>query len=147
MENTVKISCVIDTTDTTVPLGMEIWLDDQQIFNLDWLKESHKISHDISGLDADADHELRFVMKNKNNEHTIVDDGGNIVKDARLIISDLSFDEIALGHIVTEKAVYAHDFNGTGKTVEDKFFGEIGCNGTVSLKFTTPVYLWLLENM
>ena len=145
MENAVKISCVINTTDPTVPLGIEIWLDDQQIFNLDWIKESHKISHDIS--DLAADHELRFVMKNKNSEHTIVDDGGNIVKDARLIISDLSFDEIALGHIVTEKAVYAHDFNGNGEAVHDKFFGEIGCNGAVSLKFTTPVYLWLLENM
>jgi hypothetical protein len=23
----------------------------------------------------------------------------------------------------------------------------MGCNGTVSLKFTAPAYLWLLENM
>jgi hypothetical protein len=23
----------------------------------------------------------------------------------------------------------------------------MGCNGTVSLKFTTPIYMWLLETM
>jgi len=44
-------------------------------------------------------------------------------------------------------AQYQHDFNGTGNPTIDKFYGEMGCNGTVSLKFTTPIYLWLLENM
>ena len=145
MENTVKISCVIDTTDRESALGMEIWLDDQQIFNQDWITESQTISYEFS--DLDADHELRFVMKNKTVDHTKVDESGAIVKDACLVISDLAFDDIALGHIVTEKAEYTHDFNGTGSLTQHKFFGEIGCNGVVSLKFTTPIYLWLLENM
>jgi hypothetical protein len=145
MENTIKISCVIDTTDNTVPLCMEIWVDNQQIFNQDCVTEPRTISYEFS--DLDADHELRFVMKNKKGEHTIVDDSGNIVKDACLTISDLAFDDLTLGHIVTEKAVYTHDFNGTGDAIQDKFFGRMGCNGTVSLKFTTPIYLWLLENM
>jgi len=145
MENKNTFSCTIATTNSTVPLGIEIWLDDQQIFNQDRVTENITFCHDM--LDLDADHELRFVMKNKTPDHTIVDDSGNIVEDARLIISDLAFDDIALGHIVTEKAEYTHDFNGSGNQTQDKFFGEIGCNGTVSLKFTTPMYMWLLENM
>jgi hypothetical protein len=145
VENNVKISCVIDTTDHDSALGMEIWLDDQQIFNQDWVKESQIISHEFS--DIDAEHELRFVMKNKTVDHTKVDESGAIVKDACLVISDLAVAEFALGHIVTEKSVYTHDFNGTGSLTQHKFFGEIGCNGVVSLKFTTPMYLWLLENM
>jgi hypothetical protein len=145
VENTVKISCVIDTTDHNSALGLEIWLDDQQIFNQDWVTDPQTISYEFS--DLDADHELRFVMKNKTVDHTKVDESGAIVKDACLIISDLAFDEIALGHIVTEKAEYIHDFNGTGSLTQHKFFSEIGCNGVVSLKFTTPVYLWLLENL
>jgi hypothetical protein len=145
MENAVKISCIINTTDPTVPLGMEIWLDDQQIFNQDWITESQTISYEFS--DLDVDHELRFVMKNKTADHTKVDESGAIVKDACLVISDLAFDEIAFGQIVTEKAEYTHDFNGTGSLTQHKFFGEIGCNGVVSLKFTTPVYIWLLENI
>jgi hypothetical protein len=145
VENTVKISCVIDTTDCKSALGMEIWFDDQQIFNQDWVTESQTISYELS--DIDAEHELRFVMKNKTADHTKVDESGIIVKDACLIISDLAFDDIALGNIVTEKAVYTHNFNGNGETVQDKFFGQMGCNGTVSIKFTTPMYLWLLENL
>ena len=145
MENTVKISCVIDTTDHNSALGLEIWLDDQQIFNQDWVTDPQTISYEFS--DLDADHELRFVMKNKTVDHTKVDESGAIVKDACLVISDLAIDDIALGNIVTEKAEYIHDFNGTGSLTQHKFFSEIGCNGVVSLKFTTPVYLWLLENM
>jgi hypothetical protein len=145
IENTFKISCVIDTTDPTIPLGIEIWLDDLQIFNQNWVNEFCTINYELP--DLDAEHELRFVMKNKTVDHTNVDESGAIVKDACLVISDLAFDEILLGNIVTEKAVYTHDFNGTGKVIENKFFGEMGCNGVVSLKFTTPMYLWLLENM
>jgi hypothetical protein len=145
MENTFKISCVIDTTDHKSALGMEIWFDDQKIFDQDWVTESQTVSYEFS--DLDAEHELRFIMKNKTVDHTKVDESGTIVKDACLTISDLAFEEIALGHTVTEKAVYIHDFNGTGDLIQDKFFGEIGCNGVVILKFTTPVYIWLLENM
>jgi hypothetical protein len=145
LKNTVKISCVIGTTNNTVPLGMEIWLDDQKIFNQDWVTESQTISYDMS--DLDAEHELRVVMKYKTADHTKVDKSGSIVEDACLTVSDLAFDDIVLGHILIEKAVYTHNFNGNGETVQDKFFGEMGCNGTVSLKFTTPMYLWLLENL
>jgi hypothetical protein len=86
-------------------------------------------------------------MKNKTSDHTKVDSDGNIVADARLTITDLSFDEISLGHMVTEQAVYTHDFNGTSAIIQDQFYHELGCNGTVSLKFNTPIYLWLLEHM
>jgi hypothetical protein len=145
VDNAVKISCVIDTTERESALGLEIWIDNQQIFNQDWVTDPQKISYEFSNLDAD--HELRFVMKNKTVGHTKIDESGAIVKDACLVILDLKFDEIAIGHMVTEKAVYTHDFNGTGSLIQDKFFGKIGCNGVVSLKFTTPMYLWLLENL
>jgi hypothetical protein len=145
MESTVKISCAISTSDTAAPLGMEIWLNDLQIFNQDHITENIKFCYDM--LDADAEHELRFVMKNKTAQHTTVDQAGNIIKDACLSIADLAFDEIQLGHVFTELAVYTHDFNGTGNNTQEIFYGTIGCNGTVCLKFTAPVYLWLLENM
>jgi hypothetical protein len=144
MESTVKINCNIATSDSSVPLGLEIWLDDQQIFNQEWIKEPVEFCHEMP--DTDAEHELRFVLKNKTAEHTKIDQDGNIVKDSWLTVSDLSFDEIQLGHIGTELAIYTHDFNGTGNQTQEKFYGTLGCNGSVSLKFTTPIYLWLLEN-
>lgn len=143
--NTVKISCVLNTTNPSVPLGAEIWVDNDRVFNTDHLEGLYNFEHHLP--DNDGEHELRFVLKNKKEEHTIVDDAGNIAVDACLTINDISFDEIMLGQIVVEKAVYTHDFNGTGEKTQSKFYSEIGCNGEVSLKFSTPVYLWLLENM
>ena len=37
--------------------------------------------------------------------------------------------------------------NGTQPEIADNFFGIAGCNGTISFRFSTPIYLWLLENM
>lgn len=147
MQSTVKITCNLSTSDGSVPLGMEIWLDNQQIFNQEWIKESVSFCYEMPDTDTDVQHELRLVLKNKSSEHTKIDNAGNIVKDASVTVSDLAFDEISLGHMVTELAVYTHDFNGTQPMIEDKFFGTMGCNGTVSLQFSTPIYLWLLENM
>jgi hypothetical protein len=143
--DTIKFSCVVRSTDTTVPLGMEIWLDNQKFFDQYHIDQDHKIEHEIS--DDDGDHELRFVLKNKLSDHTQVDSDGNIVSDATVMVSDIRFDDIDCQYLTTKLAEYQHDFNGTAKTSTHKFYGEMGCNGTVSLKFTTPIYLWLLENM
>jgi hypothetical protein len=145
MSDTIKFSCVIDSTNPACPLGMEIWLDDQQIFHSNHVTSSIVFDHKI--LDTDGEHQLKFVMKNKTQDHTKVDQLGAIVSDARLIIKDFAFDEIKLGHMFTELATYTHDFNGTGAMIDDKFYGELGCNGTVTLEFYTPIYLWLLEHM
>jgi hypothetical protein len=142
---TTALSFQVGTTDPAAELGFEAWFDDRCLLNLDWVQESVYFQHDFT--DDDAEHQLRFVLKNKKIEHTEVDDDGNIVKDARLTVTDLAFDEIKLGHMLTELAVYTHDFNGTADVRQDRFYNELGCNGTVSLNFNTPIYLWLLENM
>jgi hypothetical protein len=145
MTSTITISCILDTTDPTATLGFESWIDDHKFCDFDHVNSKQQVFFELP--DDDSEHELKFVLKNKTSDHTRVDADGNIVSDARLIISDLMFDGIRLGHMVTEQVVYTHDFNGTGQLTQDKFYGEIGCNGTVSLKFSTPIYLWLLEHM
>jgi hypothetical protein len=145
MSPIVNFSCDVTNTDFSAGLGLEIWLDDSKIFDQDWIKESTKFSYDFS--DDDVSHTIKFTMKNKTRRHTQCDATGAIVKDARLIISNIAFDEIELGQIVPNLSVYEHDFNGTGNKTQDKFYSEMGCNGTVTLPFATPVYLWLLENM
>jgi hypothetical protein len=145
MENTATFSCKIGTTDESATLGMEIWLDDQQIF--DTANVDSTVECQTTFSDADGEHELRFQMKNKTIDLTQVDDAGKILKDACLTISNVTFEEIELGHMFIEHTSYTHDFNGTQAETTEKFYGEMGCNGTVSIKFTTPIYLWLLENM
>jgi hypothetical protein len=145
MTDTVKISCILDTTDPVAALGFEVWIDDQQQVDIDHVTAQQQINLEIN--DQDADHVLRFVLKNKTTDHTRVDEHGNIVSDARLLVQGLAFDGIPLGQVFVDHAVYTHNYNGTGADVQTKFYGEMGCNGHVELKFSTPIYLWLLEHM
>ena len=146
MTNTVLITCTIGTTDAGAALGLEAWVDDHKFFDSEHVTQSQQLSVEVDDS-QEQDHELRFVLKNKLPEHTKIDTAGNIVSDARLTVTDIGFDAIDLGHMIVEQAVYTHDFNGTGAQTQHKFYGEMGCNGTVSLKFSTPVYLWVLERM
>ena len=138
-------SCVVDTTDPSAALGLEIWLDDQAIYSNTHVKEKQTFEYEFS--DDDGAHELRFVMRNKTDAHTCVDDQGKIVSDACITIGQVAFDELELEHTFVKETQYSHDFNGTQEPVVEPFYGVMGCNGTVSLRFTTPVYLWLLEHM
>jgi hypothetical protein len=142
----VPITFDLASSDYTAPLGFEVWLNNTQLLNIDHVTESQQVRLEIDD-DADGAHELRLVMKNKTQEHTVLDDTGNIVSNAMLSITNMKLDEITLDYTFSKTSVYHHDFNGTDTAVEDKFFGDMGCNGSVSLKFTTPVYLWLLENV
>jgi len=140
-----KITFTLDTTDAMAELGFEAWIDNHKFYDNTHVTESEHLAVDIS--DVEAEHKLRFVLKNKAADHTQVDETGNIIADARLKITNIAFDEIQLGHLITEQATYEHDFNGTAPPTQDKFYGDMGCNGTVSLKFNSPIYLWLLEHM
>jgi hypothetical protein len=145
MASAVKFNCNISTSDNTVPLGLEIWLNDQQIFNQDWVTDSITFCHDV--YDKEPAQELRFLLKNKKSNHTQIDQSGKIIHDACLNLSALSFDQIDLSQIFIEHAIYRHNFNGAGPAVQEKFYGLMGCNGVVIFKFNTPIYTWLLENM
>lgn len=145
MAGTVTLSCNVDTTDPVARLGFEVWVNDQKFVDIDYVQGKQQITIEIP--DDDAEHELKFVMKNKTAGHTTVDEAGNIITDASLVITDTTFDDILLGHTLTEQAVYYHDFNRSSVQTQDKFYSKMGCNGTVSLKFTTPLYIWLLEHL
>jgi hypothetical protein len=124
---------------------MEIWLDDQCVLDIDHVMQPIDWSNEIA--DDDAEHELRWVMKHKLPEHTVIDNQGNIIQDATLRVTDLKFDTFELGHVFVTQSTYCHDHNSTTEMADHPFYGEMGCNGTVILKFTTPIYLWLLENL
>ncbi len=97
--------------------------------------------------DVEAKHEFRLIMQGKTNEHTQLDAQGNIVSDVLVYIENLAMDDVALESIIWDLAQYRHDHNGTTNTVDTGFYGSMGCNGTVSLTFNTPMFLWLLENL
>ena len=142
---TAKISFDIETSDTECPLGVEIWLDNTLLLTLNHVQQKISFAHDI--IDDDGEHELRIVMSGKTTEHTQVDEADNIIKDATLQISNVVIDDLDVNQLFLEKCMYIHNFNGTQPEIIDTFYGAAGCNGTISFKFSTPIYLWLLENM
>jgi hypothetical protein len=138
-------SCSIGTTNASAPLGLEIWLDKDQIFNIDHIIETIDFCHNFN--DEEGEHKICFVMKNKKLDDTQVDVNGNIIKDACVTIRNLALDDIDVNQVFIDSAVYEHNFNGTQPSSQVKFYGNLGCNGIVTVNFTTPIYLWLLERM
>jgi hypothetical protein len=142
-----KFSFQLTSTNSQAELGLECWINDQCVFVTDHVTEAQTVSGDLPDDSVETEHTLKLVLKHKTPEHTKISESGEILEDACLEITGLTFDDIELGQLVNDLTVYEHDFNGTAEKGQHKFFGTMGCNGTVTLKFSTPIYLWLLEHM
>jgi hypothetical protein len=128
------------------PLSLKVTLDDTDVFDGELTDEWHTISHEFDDIE-DTTRVIRITLQNKQPEHTQVNDDGVITADRVVEIQDFAFDGIALGHLFVEQATYEHNYNGNGPDIKEQFYGTMGCNGTVSLEFQGPLYLWLLEHM
>lgn len=141
----IKLTLDISNTTDCTDLGIELWLDQNKFFDETIAPGVRNVQHVFD--EDDDSHQFKIVLKNKQINHTEVDENGNILKDVIIDVSNICFDDINVDTIVQDLAVYKHDHNGTSEFTSDKFFGHLGCNGTVTLEFTMPFYLWLLENM
>lgn len=136
----------VHPSDPERSLGFEFWIDSVCVFDSNAVITATTITHDFDD-EQDSEHEFRMVLKNKYPNFTTVDDAGNIVSDSTLALGNFRLEDIDITQIVHDRAVYQHNFNGSADDINDQFFGTMGCNGTVSLRFTTPIYVWLLEVM
>lgn len=145
MSINIPISFDVDTSDSAVPLGLAVRFDGAEVFNSAHITQQTSINIECS--DDDGDHVLEIELYGKLPEHTKIDETGEIVQDAVIKLTNLSLDGIDIAKIFTDVAKYTHNFNGHSDTVTERCYDTLGCNGIVRLEFTTPVYLWLLENM
>jgi hypothetical protein len=141
-----EIKFDIDTTDANAALGVEVWLNDQKLLDCDHVTQAIPVAVPVDD-DVEVDNQLKIVLKNKTSEHTAVDEQGNIIKDSCLMVQNFKLDDVDIDQLISEKAVYCHNFNGNADYIDDEFYWVMGCNGTVTLNFFTPTYIWLLENM
>jgi len=143
--NNIPIRFTISTTDDSAKLGVRVSLDGSVVYENVHVTETYDFSHSVK--DDDGDHELVIEMFGKQQTHTKIDEHGNILKDAMLKIDYVEFDDIDVSDLLTKIAEYHHDFNGSQAPTVAKFYKNLGCNGAVKVKFSTPLYIWLLENM
>ncbi len=145
MTDNIAIALALEPTDPTRPLGVSIRLNRRELYRTDSLTARTVLHHFVS--DDDGEHELEIELFGKTGDHAHLDSDGNFEYDSCVCISALEFDDIDVMQVFQTYAKYQHNFNGTGNTVTERCYGTLGCNGVVTLKFTTPIYLWLLETM
>lgn len=98
---------------------------------------------------------LQIVRSNKNKTQCVVENG-QIIKDQLLHIKSIEIDEIDIGGLVYE-GVYTPEYPepwatqqrtaGINLETSSKNVTCMGHNGTWSLAFESPFYMWLLENL
>jgi hypothetical protein len=142
----IRISLDVINTSASHNIGIELFLDKVKFFDSIVSPGTHHVVHEFD--EDEAEHYLYIVMKGKTQQDTKIDDQGNILEDAIIDIRNISVDEINIDQLVYDLAQYIHDGNGAEPVASiNKFYGHLGCNGRVQLKFSCPTYLWLLENM
>lgn len=135
----------IAATNIATPLGMRVCLNKTVIYENAQVDSEVLVQHQME--DTDGDHQLTFELFGKLPAHTEIDEQGNIISDSMLCVSDLRMDNIDINHLFQTSSVYHHDCNGSQPPADYVFYGSMGCNGTVTFKFSTPIYIWMLENM
>tara|TARA_Y100000114_G_scaffold34531_1_gene30020 strand:- start:2428 stop:2868 length:441 start_codon:yes stop_codon:yes gene_type:complete len=122
------------------PLDLVIKIDDRTLHMDVSGAKSTTIDKKISV--EPGDHLLTLSVSNKNNRSTVVDEHNNILADSYVKIKKLFIDEIDFGRIMLSES--KHVDNNNNITISP---GGVYTNGTWSLNFTTPVYIWLLEKL
>jgi hypothetical protein len=123
-----------------------ISVDDSLLFT----KEIETASDEVVFIEFDADiaegsHSLKIRLENKNASDTVEnDDKTAIVNDMLLNIKSVEIDEIDLGQLIWTASTFVGD---DADRPELKNCVNLGWNGTWSLPFESPFYIWLLENI
>jgi hypothetical protein len=142
----IYLSFDVKPTDSNLPLTLAVELNEQIVWPAQAVCDQCTIKIAINDL-IEQPHSLRWIVSQKAPHYTQIDTNGNIVSDSMLCIQNIMVDDIDISAAVYQTATYTHDFNGSGNLITDKMSTYLGCNGVAELKFRTPVYLWLLENL
>ncbi len=140
-----KAKLSFDLQATAPGCLVSVFLDSQIISTVGVDQQTTTVMHEFD--DVDGQHLLEITLVGKTAEHTKLDDSGNIIEDLLVNVSNICVEEINVDALVWDLAQYHHDQNGTSFMSINKFYGTMGCNGIVKLEFTTPIYIWMLENM
>lgn len=124
-----------------------IWLDDHLVVSSEISGSTPQEIKFLRTVDS-GEHTLKIRLENKTNRDTILENG-EMVRDMLLNINDISIDGISLGNLLWS-GEYILDIpqQYQGRTI-DKLENcvNLGWNGTYILKFTSPFYIWLLEQL
>lgn len=128
------------------PPKAKVYIDDTLIFDGE-VKKPEEIKW--TGELSESAHKLIIELYGKDKYQTVLEDN-KIVKDQILNIDTVMFDEIDIGYLkhthsnyYPNKEIYPHE----SIPVKITDCVNLGWNGRWELEFTSPIYIWLLENI
>jgi len=124
-----------------------VWLDDHAVIQSEIVSESLQPMVFERTVD-EGEHTLKIRLENKTSADTIIENG-EVIKDMLLNIDDITIDDISLGNLLwSAEYILDHPQEYKGQKI-DHLDGcvNLGWNGTYTLKFTSPFYIWLLEKL
>ena len=102
-------------------------------------------------IEDDTENFLTIEYNNKNAKQDVVlGDDGVPVADKRVEINSISFDDIELDFFqLTDPDTFKYEpIDPKGVSAAGGFDAtKLSWNGKTTLRFTTPIYIWLLENL
>jgi hypothetical protein len=121
-----------------------VYINDQCYVN-GFAEASTKVYKFHADLDDDAEHSLEIKFENKSDSDVVEsEDKSFIVKDMLLNIDSIVVDEIDIAELKWSLSEFIP--LDPQRPVLTKCVN-LGWNGSYKIKFTTPFYIWLLENM
>lgn len=135
------IDIVLTATNTQLPVTVVIRFDGAVIFTASSDQLPPVITHTFD--DAGGEHSLTIQLKNKTDQHTQVDEQGNILSDTVINVDKFTLDHVNITEFFN---LGSCDYIYDDAPDVDKFWGVLGRNGTVNFAFSSPVYSWLMKN-
>ena len=139
----IKLRAVIDSEYFNNPPYLKIHYDHDVLADFPVTKET-VIEKELS-VDDDRSYKLNFTLHDKSKYDTVVEDG-KIIKDTVVKIKSIELDDVDITSMLSinkDTFYYIHD----GSSEKDIFYDTMGVNGTSTIEFTTPFYVWLLETL
>lgn len=113
------------------------------------LNEDTLVEIDVE-IEDDTNNFLTIEYQNKDPKHDVViGHDGEVVRDKRVEITNIFIEDVPIDfHSLVDPSVIKYETNDTSGQDSVGFSAtKLAWNGKTTLQFTTPVYIWLLENL
>ena len=142
MQVELSILATADASDVQIT----IFADNTQLLKSSAKTKSQRVFFEVDN-NVQNTHSITIGMSGKDSKHTTIDKLGNILTDVMVRVENIVIDEIDCTDIFCSGLqCYRHNSNGVQPEFVDEFYGLLGCNGTVTFEFTTPIHLWFLSH-
>jgi len=122
--------------------GAKVYIDDQLIFDK-IMANTEQI--DWTGELVNGEHKIIVEMYNKREGDTVLNNDNSIVNDVVLNIDKIIVDDVDLGALLWSASTYYPSDENSPESLDSCV--NLGWNGSWELPFSSPTYLWLLENL